>query len=107
MKQIKIILSLLVLSGISVTLLGQSTEKTDTILLKNEFLLQTEKWREAYNSKDAQNLVPLYTEDAQYISSHVAGLVAAGRDKLIANFQNGMNMAGHIDSLEILRMDVA
>jgi ketosteroid isomerase-like protein len=107
MKQFKILFSLLVLSGITVSLQAQSTEKIDTIKLKNEFKLQTEKWREAYNSKNAQNLVHLYTEDAQYISSHVAGLVAAGRDRLISNFQNGMNMAGHIDSLEILRMDVS
>ena len=97
----------MVLSGITGSLLAQSTEKIDTLQLKKEFQLQTEKWREAYNSKNAQNLVPLYTEDAQYISSHVSGLVASGRDKLIANFQNGMNMAGHIDSVEIIRMDIS
>ena len=72
-----------------------------------EFQLQTEKWKQAYNSLNAQNLVALYSEDAQYISSHVAGLVEYGRNNLITNFQNGMNMGGKIDSVEILRMDVS
>ncbi len=82
------------------------TESNDQTLLA-EFKTNTEKWKEAYNSRNAQNLVPLYTEDAKYISSHVAGLEAIGREKLIANFQNGMNMGGHIDSVEILFVNVS
>jgi ketosteroid isomerase-like protein len=76
-------------------------------MLKKEFQEQTQKWKDAYNSKDARNLVPLYSEDAQYVSSHVSGLVVQGRDKLIANFQNGMNQGGHIDSIEILTMNIS
>lgn len=49
----------------------------------------------------------MYTDNADYISSHVEGLEANGRDKLIANFQNGMNMGGYIDSIEILKMNVS
>jgi ketosteroid isomerase-like protein len=70
--------------------------------LFSEFLLNMEKWQDAYNGGDAQNLIPLYAEDAVYSSSHVFGLEAIGRDKLIANFQNGMRMGGHIDEIEIL-----
>lgn len=107
MKQVQILPAILLLLCVTGSLAAQSKEKSDTVQLRKEFTIQTEKWRAAYNSKDAQNLVPLYTEDAQYISSHVAGLIAVGRDKVIANFQNGMNMSGHIDSVEILRMDVS
>lgn len=75
--------------------------------LKQVFKQHTEAWREAYNSKDAKNLVPFYLEEASYISSHVEGLEANGRDALIANFQRGMSMGGHIDSIEILNMNVS
>lgn len=61
----------------------------------------------AYNSGDAKNLMPLYAPDAQYISAHVAGLVAPDRDKLIANFQIGISGGGHIDTIEILSMNVS
>jgi len=66
------------------------------------FKQNVEKWRDAYNSGDAKNLVPLYTEDAAYSSSHVPGLEAIGRDKLIANFQKGISMGGHVDKVEII-----
>jgi len=52
-------------------------------------------------------LIPLYSNEAEYVSSHVSGLVAKGRDQLIANFQNGMNSGGHIDSVEILSMNIS
>jgi len=71
------------------------------------FLENMEKWKEAYNGVDVQNLVPLYAEEAVYSSSHVAGLEAIGRDKVIANFQNGMKMGGHIDKIEILSANVS
>ncbi|GAB1452528.1 hypothetical protein MASR2M47_25840 [Draconibacterium sp.] len=71
------------------------------------FLENMEKWKAAYNGVDALNLVPLYAEDAVYSSSHVAGLEAIGRDKVIANFQNGMKMGGHIDKIEILSANVS
>jgi ketosteroid isomerase-like protein len=107
MKPFKIFQNIVIALFISSSLLGQSTKNTDTLMLKKEFQEQTQKWKDAYNSKDARNLVPLYSEDAQYVSSHVSGLVAQGRDKLIANFQNGMNQGGHIDSIEILTMNIS
>jgi ketosteroid isomerase-like protein len=85
---------------------AQLNEDSDSKVLLLKFQKQTENWKDAYNSKDAQNLVPLYSEDARYISSHV-GLEATGREKLIANFQNGMNMGGHIDKVEILSMNTS
>ena len=66
-----------------------------------------EKWQDAYNGGNAQNLVPLYAEDAVYSSSHVPGLEAIGRDKLIANFQKGIRMGGHIDKVEILTANIS
>jgi len=68
----------------------------------SEYGQVAERWIEAYNGTDADQLIPLYSENAQYISGHVPGLVAGGRDRLIANFQKGMKMGGHLDGLEIL-----
>ena len=107
MRTTKVLIIIIVQTIFSLNVSAQNKSAVDSLSLIAEFKTSTEKWREAYNSKDAQNLVPLYTEDAQYISSHVSGLVAVGRDKLIANFQNGMNMAGHIDSVEIITMNVS
>jgi len=64
-----------------------------------------QKWMAAYNGGDAKNLIPLYSEDAEYISAHVKGLVAKDRNQLIENFQNGMSMGGHIDKVEILSIN--
>ena len=69
------------------------------------FRLIAEQWMEAYNGTDANQLVPLYAENAQYISGHVKGLIANGRDSLIANFQKGMKLGGHLESLEILSIN--
>lgn len=96
-----------ILWKVSFPLQAQTPDEEISAKLLHEFQVSTEKWRQAYNSKDAQNLVPLYAVDADYISSHVAGLEAIGREKLILNFQNGMNMGGHIDSVEILKMTIS
>ncbi len=106
MKTAKYFLVLIFTLGV-ISLFAQTNNENSSNQLLKEFEVRTEKWREAYNSKDSQNLVQLYTEDADYISSHVSGLEAIGRDKLIANFQNGMNMGGHIDSVKILKMEVS
>jgi ketosteroid isomerase-like protein len=89
---------------LSAQMIKAQDKVSDSQSLLSMFQQQTEAWKVAYNSKNAQNLLPLYTGEATYISSHVSGLVAEGRDKLIANFQNGMNMGGTIDSIEIIEM---
>jgi ketosteroid isomerase-like protein len=76
--------------------------KADTLSLKAEFSYQTNEWIQAYNSKDANNLTTLYTEDAIYISSHVNGLELNGRNNVLSYFQNGINGGGRIDTIEIL-----
>ena len=73
--------------------------------LETEFKNLAEVWREAYNSKDAANLSPLYAQDAQYISAHVDGYIADGHDAIIENFQRGMDSGGHIDSVELLNVN--
>lgn len=60
-----------------------------------------------YNGPDATKLVPMYSEDAEYISSHVPGLVAHGRDRVIANFQKGMSQGWHIDAVQILLVNIS
>lgn len=75
--------------------------------LFSEFQENVEKWVNAYNSGDAQNLVPLYAEDATYSSSHVPGLESIGRVKVIANFQVGMSSGGYIDKIEILTANIS
>jgi ketosteroid isomerase-like protein len=77
----------------------------DTAKMFAAFKRQTETWKDAYNSGNAQNLVPLYTLDARYLSSHVSGLELIGRDQVITNFQNGMKIGGHIDNVEVLSMN--
>lgn len=49
----------------------------------------------------------MYSEDADYISSDVAGLEADSRAEIIANFQNDMNMGGHHNSIEIQKINVS
>ena len=83
-----------------------STIDSSKILIE-QFQTQTETWKTAYNSTDANQLVPLYTEDAVYCSSHVHGLVAQGREEVIANFQRGMSMGGHIDTVTVLSVQVS
>ncbi|MCX8104312.1 MAG: nuclear transport factor 2 family protein [Ignavibacterium album] len=73
-----------------------------SLSLKEEFTQQTNEWISAYNSKDSKNLLPLYTEDATYISSHVKGLQLDGRMNIVSYFQEGINNGGHIDKIEIL-----
>lgn len=92
---------------IGVSSFGQNREEEDMSHLQHLFEQHTQMWRAAYNSKEAKNLVPFYSEDASYISSHVEGLEANGRDALIANFQRGMSMGGHIDLIEILNINVS
>jgi len=101
----KIIILLFILIGPGLS--AQQLSQRDSLRLISVFKTKTDQWKEAYNSKDSRNLEPLYTSDSQYISSHVAGLVADGRKKLIDNFQNGMNMGGLIDSVEIIKMEVS
>lgn len=86
---------------------GAQNQPNSELNVSAEFQPKLEQWKNAYNSGDAQNLVPLYSEDAIYTSSHVTGLEVIGRDKLIANFQNGISGGGHIDEIEILRMEVS
>ena len=79
----------------------------DTIPQGEVFNAMTIRWKNAYDSGDATNLLRLYSEDARYISSHVPGLVAIGRDNVTAYFQAGISFGGHIDSITIDRMDLS
>lgn len=103
MKNLLVIFSLFL---IAIATNGQ-TQISTTDKQFAAFQQNVEKWKDAYNSGDAKNLIQLYTEDATYTSSHVPGLEAIGRDKLIANFQKGISGGGHIDKIEILTANVS
>jgi ketosteroid isomerase-like protein len=97
------IISLLIFSAF--VSLAQEGERSHAVVRDSssaEFEHIAQQWVVAYNGTDANALAPLYTEDARYISGHVPGLVADGRDRVIANFQKGMKSGGHLDGLEIL-----
>lgn len=64
-------------------------------------------WMHVYNNNDSTTLAALYTPDAEYISSHVQGLVAHGRDRVIANFQRGIERGGHIDFISVLSVQLS
>lgn len=100
-------LACLWISFISNGQMANSNTTTPDSLLLAEFKQNTIVWMDAYNSKDASNLVPLYTIDARYVSGHVNGLVADGRQAVIAYLQQGMSGGGHIDSIEILDVEVS
>lgn len=103
MKNVLVIFSLILITiNVQAQTQISKTDKQFAVFQQN-----VEKWKEAYNSGDAQNLVPLYAEDATYSSSHVPELEAIGRDKLIANFQKGISGGGHIDKIEILTANVS
>ncbi len=103
MRTTIILFGIFILSVINCSVEAQQNDSA----LKAEFEAKMVAWQKAYNSGDAKNLIPLYTEDAIYTSSHVPGLEAIGREKLIANFQVGITGGGHIDKIEILKMDVS
>ena len=67
-----------------------------------EFVRISKQWLAAYNAADTECLKRLYARDAQYISGHVPGLVANGRDHVISYFQAGIALGGHIDTLTVL-----
>mgnify|MGYP001766539393 CR=1 FL=1 len=103
MKNLLVIFSLILITiNVQAQTQISKTDKQFAVFQQN-----VEKWKEAYNSGDAKNLIPLYAEDATYSSSHVPGLEAIGRDKLIANFQRGISGGGHIDKIEILTANVS
>jgi ketosteroid isomerase-like protein len=71
-------------------------------ILTQSFTELAQNWMRAYNRCDSAALAAMYTPDSRYISGHVRGLVAEGRDRVIANFLNGVRMGGHIDSVSVL-----
>jgi ketosteroid isomerase-like protein len=107
MRNLQKILLLLCILLVTTIIHAQKVSRADSMKLLSEFQMQTAKWMEAYNSKKAENLIPLYGEDAQYVSGHVPGLVSQGRNLVIANFQRGMDSGGHMDSLEVLSMNIS
>jgi len=89
-------------------LIGRSIALSDsTDKVAEHFKDLAQEWMHAYNNNDSTTLAALYSPDADYISSHVQGLVAHERDRLIANFQRGIKSGGHIDSVSILSIQLS
>ena len=98
----KILAALALLVIMATTVVAQESGRKPRSRVAEQFEHIAQEWMAGYNSPDAGNLKHLYAEHAQYISSHVPGLVAAGRDALLSNFQKGINMGGHLDGIEVL-----
>jgi ketosteroid isomerase-like protein len=93
---------------VSDILVRRSTSVADsTNKVAEHFNELAQMWMRAYNNNDSTTLASLYTPDADYISSHVPGLVAHERDRVIANFQRGIKSGGHIDSISILSIQLS
>lgn len=101
----KLLSLLFILISLNSSSFSQKSDVQNADTLKVLFNTYMNKWKDAYNSGNAENLKPLYSEDAIYISSHVKGLTAEGRKQIIEYFQNGINMGGHINKIEILSLD--
>ena len=67
-----------------------------------EFSAIADRWLAAYNGTDPSALTPFYAPNAQYISGHVQGLVANGREAVIANFAKGMKLGGHLETMRVV-----
>ncbi len=116
MKSITIVITVAVLSS---TALSQDLQSADTPVgrpasmsdstdrVAEHFSTLAQMWMQAYNTDDSTTLSALYTPDAEYISSHVHGLVLHGRDKVIANFHQGVQSGGHIDSVSLLSVQLS
>lgn len=62
----------------------------------------TELRQRAEDWKDAGMLAEFYTDDAEYVSPHVPGLMIRGREKIKENFKRGVTMGGRIDTVIVL-----
>jgi hypothetical protein len=61
-------------------LVGRSISLSDSMhMVAEHFNDLAQEWMHAYNNNDSTTLAALYSPDADYISSHVQGLVAHGR----------------------------
>ena len=69
-----------------------------------ELRQRVKKFKDAYNANDVAALASLYAEDADYVSPHVPDLMIHGRERITENFENGIAMGGHIDSIEVLTL---
>jgi uncharacterized protein (TIGR02246 family) len=95
------IIALLLLAG-SACCRHSTTDSTTRTLISH----LADDWVSAYNAQDAATLGSLYTEDAQYISPHVAGYILRGRNEIVDNFVKGARSGGHIDSIHVLSCTV-
>lgn len=105
----KLIMSTILLLTVATLINAKPLSANDSIAdqIPIDFQSITKAWKEAYNSKDSISLEQFYTKNARYISSHVKGLELEGREKVIANFKNGMNLGGYIDTIEILDINTS
>ncbi|HTP12234.1 MAG TPA: DUF4440 domain-containing protein [Bacteroidota bacterium] len=65
-----------------------------------------EEWKDTYNRNDAAAGAALYAEDGYYVSQHLTTGIIQGRDAIRANIQRGIDSGGHVDSIEVLRLEI-
>jgi ketosteroid isomerase-like protein len=86
---------------------GQSPAARADSGVAAQFPTFAEHWRVAYNAADSLALTGFYLPDARYISGHVSGLAAEGRERVVVNFLKGARLGGHIDRVAVLSADVS
>lgn len=103
MRKFRAFTMLLCLLSVSAPPLQAQSEATSDTSAK-EFSAIAARWMAAYNGTDPSALIPFYAPHARYISGHVQGLVASGREAVIANFARGMKSGGHVEALTIVSL---
>ena len=98
----RILLTLLALLTLSLISRAQEAEDSSSVSIR-ELRRTTGEWVNAYNTKDLQKLGSFYTEDADYVSPHVEGLMIHGREQILRNFERGITGGGHVDSVVVQR----
>lgn len=66
-----------------------------------------EQWKDGYNNGNAAKVAALYSEDAYYLTQHYITGIVHPRSAIQAYVQRGIDAKYHIDSIEVLYMDLS
>lgn len=90
-----------------ITLTGEGQQRSRATRDRIRIDQLANEWKDAYNSNDTAKLASLYTEDAEYVSPHVANLILRGRENIVMNFHRGRTSGGQIDTVVTLTTHIA
>lgn len=84
----------------------QKTANSPQINDEQQIRRIAEEWKDTYNRNDAAAGAALYAEDGYYVSQHLTTGIIQGRDAIRANMQRGIDGGGHVDSIDVLRLEI-